>query len=198
MSGLLSAFAVVTLLFAGFYQKGIKMNNLYDTVDNLPPIPKNTKIIPRNEAIWGIGISVIFTIVFLCCPQIIFARFGKMGNNVAVFNIEYIRSTWYLIPIFSLLGIIRECVKLIDKVYTKRLMFVTFVTDILTAILSSIWITNKNIFNPDFLNAMINKFGSNDAFIGSDFIKINYMLLAFILFALLLDGATTTFRTIKK
>lgn len=196
--GLLSTFAVVTILFAVFYHKGIKMNNLYDTIDNLPPIPKNTKIIPRGESIWGIGTSVIFAIVFLCCPQIIFAIIGETGTTVTVFNIDYVRATWYLVLIFSLLGIVRECVKLIDGTYTKRLMIVTIVTDILTGIFSCIWLTNGNIMNPDFQTAVINLFGSDGEFIGKVFNEFNYLFLAIILFALLLDIATTIFRTFKK
>lgn len=196
-SGLLSAFAFVTIIFAVFYHKGIKMDNLYDSIDNLPPVPKQTKMIPKSEPIFGITTSVLFALIFICFPQIIFVMFGDNGVIVPVFNVDYVRETWYLVIIFSMLGIIRECVKLIDGSYTRRLMIVTIVTDIFTGIFSCIWLTNENITNPDFKTTMVSLFESDGAFIGSVFNEFNDIFLTIILFALLLDIATTIFKTIK-
>lgn len=197
VSGLLSAFTYVTILFSIFYHKGIKMDNLYDSIDKLPPVPKQTKIIPKREPIWGIGISVIFAIVFIGFPQIVFVMISDRGITVPVFNVQYIRATWYFVILFSMLGIVRECVKLIDGSYTRRLMIVTIVTDIFTGILSCIWLTNENILNPEFKTTMMSLFENDGAFIGRTFNEFNIIFLLIILFALLLDVATTVFRTMK-
>ena len=62
----------MTLLFTFFYKKGIKVDGLNDGIDNLPPVPQKSNRISKAYAIVGIVFSVIFTIVFLVCPQILF------------------------------------------------------------------------------------------------------------------------------
>ena len=77
--GILTGFAFVTLLFAFFYKKGIKVDGLNDGIDNLPPVPQKSNRISKVDAIVGIVFSVIFTLVFLVCPQILCIAFVKMG-----------------------------------------------------------------------------------------------------------------------
>ena len=124
--GVLTGFAFVTLLFAFFYKRGIKVEGLSNGIDNLPPVPQKTNQISKADSIIGIIFSVIFTLVFLVCPQIICIAFVKNGVSVyePLFNLEYIRQTWYLILAFGILGIAKESVKLIDGSYTKRVMIV--------------------------------------------------------------------------
>lgn len=107
LGGVLAGFAFVTLLFAFLYKKGIKIEGLSDGIDNLPPVPQKTNRISKADAIIGIIFSVIFTIIFLVCPQIICIAFVKNGVGVyePLFNLEYIRQTWYLILAFG----IRPC-----------------------------------------------------------------------------------------
>jgi len=61
--GILTGFAFVTLLFAFFYKKGIKVDGLNDGIDNLPPVPQKSNRISKVDAIVGIVFSVIFTLV---------------------------------------------------------------------------------------------------------------------------------------
>ena len=55
-----------------------------------------------------------------------------------LFNLEYIRQTWYLILAFGILGIAKESVKLIDGSYTQRVMIVTIINFVI------ILLTNAN------------------------------------------------------
>ena len=80
LGGILTGFAFVTLLFAFFYKKGIKVDGLNDGIDNLPPVPQKRNQISKADAIIGIIFSVIFTIVFLVCPQILCIAFVKTGS----------------------------------------------------------------------------------------------------------------------
>ena len=82
LGGVLAGFAFVTLLFAFLYKKEIKIEGLSDGIDNLPPVPQKTNRISKADAIIGIIFSVIFTIIFLVCPQIICIAFVKNGVGV--------------------------------------------------------------------------------------------------------------------
>lgn len=88
--GVLTGFAFVTLLFAFFYKRGIKVEGLSNGIDNLPPVPQKTNQISKADSIIGIIFSVIFTLVFLVCPQIICIAFVKNGVSVyePLFNLN--------------------------------------------------------------------------------------------------------------
>lgn len=195
--GLIFSYSFITIMFTFFYHKNISMNTLYDSIDNLPPVPKDTSIIPKWEPVCNIAFSIIFVIIFLFCPQIICGIFIKEGISVAIFNIDYINAKWYLITLFALAGIIRECVKIIDKRYTKRLMLTTIAVDILSAIIAMIWMLPKSMMNTEFKAVFEQLFKGNNSFIADAFGNFNYFLFAIIIFALVLDLFTTVYRTLK-
>ena len=161
--GILTGFAFVTLLFAFFYKRGIKVEGLSNGIDNLPPVPQKTNQISKADSIIGIIFSVIFTLVFLVCPQIICIAFVKNGVSVyePLFNLEYIRQTWYLILAFGILGIAKESVKLIDGSYTQRVMIVTIITNLIDGLLTFIWLLNGRIMNSAFFDGVEQLFGEN-------------------------------------
>lgn len=68
-SALVWAFAFVTILFAIFYHKNIKIDNT-GNLDNLPSVPVKKEKISKAEPIVSIAISIAFMSVFLICPQI--------------------------------------------------------------------------------------------------------------------------------
>ena len=51
--GVLTGFAFVTLLFAFFYKRGIKVEGLSNGIDNLPPVPQKTNQISKADSIVG-------------------------------------------------------------------------------------------------------------------------------------------------
>lgn len=52
-SGLGCGFTAVTLLFAFFERRGVKLERADDTIENLPPVPQHSELIPRWESIAG-------------------------------------------------------------------------------------------------------------------------------------------------
>ena len=164
---------------------GISLDN-YSGLDDLPPVPKKTQQISRGETIFGIGISVVFLIVFLVCPQI-FCAITKDGELIPILSTEVVRNTWYIIVIFSALGIIREIVKLLDGKYTGRVVITTVITDLLSALCSFWWLLRKDIINPEFAGKIGELFEGDGAFITEIFSHFQYFFLGCILFALLLD-----------
>lgn len=200
LGGTLTGFAFVTLLFAFFYKKGIKVEGLNDGVDNLPPVPQKTNRISKADAIVGIIFSVIFTLIFLVCPQIICIAFVKNGVGVyePLFNLEYIRQTWYLILAFGILGVTKDSVRLIDGSYTKRVTLVTIITNILDGALTIVWLSNDRIMNPEFFDGIEQLFGENTIeVIPQAFIQFNKFFLAIIIFALAINCIETVVKAVK-
>ena len=119
-----------------------------------------------------------------------------METNVVtpIFATGYIQSTWYLIVAFGLLGIGRECVKLIDGTYTKRVLVVTAVADALSVVLAVIWLGNPAIINPEFDSAVAGIFADVETFIYSLMEKFNYFFLACIILALVVDLAIAAWK----
>ncbi|MGN0376753.1 MAG: hypothetical protein ACI4ED_03880 [Suilimivivens sp.] len=183
--GMMGTFAFVTILFVFFEYKGISIDN-YAGLEDLPPVPEKKEQISRGETIFGIGISVVFLIVFLVCPQI-FCAVTKDGEMIPILSAQVIRNTWYIIVIFSALGIIREVVKLLDGKYTKRVMVTAVITDLLSALCSFWWLLRKDIINPEFIGKISELFEGDGQFITAIFSNFQYFFLGVILFALLLD-----------
>lgn len=200
IGGMMSAFAIVTLLFAFFYHKNIKLDTLNDSLDNLPPVPKNSKKISKADSIIGIAISVAFAVVFLTVPQIFCVHLSIEDTNmfIPIFNTEVIHSVWYLIVIFAVIGIVRETIKLIDGEYTLRVMISTIVTNVVSGIFSVIWLINDNVMNPNFASGinqmLVNENTEDIAFISNMFEHFNEVFLAVIIFALLMDIFVTVIK----
>ena len=198
-SGLLQAFAFVTLLFAIFYHKGVKLDQ--DTsLDDLPPVPKKDEMISKWEPVFGIAISVLFLAVFLVAPQIFCAILPMDGaaELIPIFQTETVRGTWYLIVAFSVAGIAREIVRLLEGSYTRKVLAATLVTDVISAILSIWWLTNDQLINPAFIARFEALFSGDAAFIGTVFANFQHFFLGVLLFALALDAVTTTVKTLRR
>ena len=87
-NSLLSAFAIVTLLFSFFYHKSIRITEPFN-FDDLPAVPKKSEIIPKWECIGGIVFCVFFVILFLGVPEIILIGVtDHVGGLVPVFDTE--------------------------------------------------------------------------------------------------------------
>lgn len=195
ISGSISAFGFVTALFAFFEYKEISLETV-SSFDDLPPVPKKEEKISKIETIIGIAISVIFLVVFLVCPEV-FTCGVINGKIIPIFSTETIRNTWYILFVFSGLGITRDVVKLIDAKYTKRVMLTTVITDALSAVCTVWWLTNRNIMNPEFASAVASLFEGDGAFIANVFANFQYFFMGVILFALLLDSLTTIVKWAK-
>ena len=197
MMGLLNAFAIVTILFVIFQHKGIDFNIGTDGLDNLPPVPKKKEIIPKHESIFGITTSLIFCIVFLVAPEIFGFALIEGKTFIPIFNTQIIKSIWYIIIGLTALGIIRDSFKLIEGRYTKKLAIVTIITDILSAILSFVFLLDNKIINSEFTNVIINLFKDDAELIVNIFSRFNLFFLSVILFALVIDMINTIVRAWK-
>ena len=192
--GLLMGFAIVTLIFAFLFQKDIKIEHPF-SLNELPEIPEKRQMISRKGTYFGIGISVIFLVVFLAAPQIFCVMLTAEKKFIPIFQVETIRQTWYFIVIFFLLGMTREIIKALEGRFNQKVMVVSVITDLLSGVISVLWLTNSRIINPEFSESVTILFQGEKSFIIDLFQHFQYFFLGLILFALLLDMITAVVKS---
>ncbi len=190
-------FTVITVIFAVCYHKGIKINIANDfDFDNLPSVPSKKKKISKADSIVGIVFSMVFLILFLFAPQIIGFVVTEATGFIPLFNVEAIQASWIFIVLFTVCGLTRDIVKLMEGRFCKKVMITTVVTDVITVVLTSIWLLGTNIMNPQ-LSEMLSKVFDETVIINF-FSNFQMFLLVVILFALVLEMITTVVKTLKK
>ena len=194
-NSLLSAFAVVTLLFAFFYHKGIRITEPFN-FDDLPPVPKKSQEISKWESIAGIGFCVIFVVLFVFTPEVFCVI--REGKTIALFDIEAVRQTWFLVIAFAVCGITRETVQFMERQYNKKVMVTTLVTNAISAVLSIWWLVGFDVMNQTFLANVKETFAGEDQIVFTIFGNFDLFFLGILLFALVLDTIDVTVKTLKK
>lgn len=194
---LLATFAIVTLLFAFFYRKGVQITEPFN-FDKLPSVPKRTKELSKRECIAGMVFIVIFVVVFLAVPQIMGFHIDRNGLRIPMFSVSALRETWYIIILFAICGMIRESVKLLEGRYNKPVLIVATVTNAISAILSIWWLTGFKLIHPEFLANVATLFEGEDAFVIDLFSNFQLYFLIIMLFALILDSVEVAIKTLRK
>ncbi|MBQ6568692.1 MAG: hypothetical protein IJL87_00350 [Clostridia bacterium] len=151
----LSAFAIVTVIFAIFEWKKVDLSSDEDVL-KLPPVPEKKEKISATECIIGIAVSIVLAVILLFFPQIAIlgAHFSKDGNEVfRLFTEDAFRNIWYLVVISFSAGIVRDCYKLFVGRYNFGVALVSTVCNIITMIVTPIIVFHPNVFNnpADFL-----------------------------------------------
>ncbi|MEG0377121.1 MAG: hypothetical protein RR614_01440 [Eubacterium sp.] len=194
--GLISAFGIVTAIFAFFEYKGINVT-MYEGLEQLPPVPQKKETISRSEAIVGIVFSVIFCVIFVAAPQIMGVAFSRGGEVIPFFNLEVIHNLWYVFIAFTILGILSESFKLYEGRYTKRLAVVTVVTNLISAVLAILLLTQNQIMNPELITAITGAIGNERDIIIASAEKMNLLFLAVMLLILTIDSVVSVIRGIR-
>lgn len=139
---------------------------------------------------------MVFLILFLFAPQIIGFVVTEATGFIPLFNVEAIQASWIFIVLFTVCGLTRDIVKLMEGRFCKKVMITTVVTDVITVVLTSIWLLGTNIMNPQ-LSEMLSKVFDETVIINF-FSNFQMFLLVVILFALVLEMITTVVKTLKK
>lgn len=184
----LMAFAILTILFAVFYRKGIRISDPF-SFDDLPPVPQKKERSVLREAVVGIVLNVAFLVIFLEFPQIIGGYAAETKSWIPVFSVQWLRSHWYILCLIALLGIAREAVVLHQRQYNKTVMWVTVADNLLCAGLHIWWLT-RDVLNPAF----VERFGNPG---GQNLPSMSLLFLIVVLFALVLDTAEIVYETLK-
>ena len=193
-NSLFSAFACVTLLFAWFQHKGIRMTQSFH-FDDLPPVPKRTEEISKWESIAGIVFCILFAVLFLFTPQVFCLIYE--GKMVSLFDLDAIRDSRLLILAFSLCGIVREVVTLMEGRYNRKVMVTALMTDALSAVFAVWWLKGFAVMNQTFLGNLQTLFAGETDIVYRMFANFDSFFLGVMLFALTLDAVEVTVKTLK-
>ena len=193
--GLLGSFAIVTLLFAFFSYRGIPITEHF-SFDELPAVPKKDEQISKWEPIFGIGMCVVFAVLFLFTPQVFcIIRDGKM---ISLFDLDAIRASWWVILLFTVCGILREAVQLAERRYNKKVMVTALVSNVLSAVLCSWWLLGYEVLNGNMLDSVHTLFAQDDNIVFRMLANFDVFFLGILLFALVLDSVDVTMKTLRK
>lgn len=195
-NGLLSAFAIVTLLFAFFYKKHIPLSQPFN-FDDLPPVPKKNERIPKWECILGICLLVVLPVVFLAVPQSLGVYLAEEGRLIPMFDPAAVRETWYFLGLFTLCGIIRECVRLQEGRYNWRVLVTTVVSNVASAVFAIWWLGGFNLMNPEFTMRIHTLYDGEAEIVTRIFAHFQSFVLVCILFALAVDTVEAAVKTRK-
>ena len=195
-STLSSAFAFVTLLFAGFYHKGIKINDPFN-FDDLPPVPQKKQEISKWECIAVISFNIVCLTLLLGFPQV-FAAYINLEEWIPIFNAEVIRAHWYILLGATVAEITREAVKLMEKRYNRTVMLTTIGANVVEALLTVWWLTTDGLINPTFVEKMTALFTGEEAFMINMMVNFHYFLLACVILALVINTVETVVKTLRK
>ena len=182
-TALLLAFSFVTLIFVFISNKNIDISSITIDFDNLPkPINKKRSL---YNSIIRISAAIIFLSLLFLSPNI----FSIKINNeyFAFFNIDIIKDTFLFPLIFVLMLISREIIKMFSNIYNKKTVTLFIIINVVSAIVSSLWILSYNVININFINALI-KLESANSLAFNIFNNFQLFCLICILFALILDS----------
>lgn len=197
-SALLQAMAILTIIFAIFEWKGVKLDKT-GNLDELPPVPKNSLRIHPAECIISIAFGALITALFVLCPEVfcVLCWVGEESSVIPLFDANAISQLAPFILVFGAAGIVRDCVKLIERRYSTFVLATTLGTNIIGVFSAICWIRG-NIFNDEFNSFMFNTFaesGGNIVF--SDIDNFACFWLGVIIFALSLDTIETVVKAIR-
>lgn len=142
VAALVFAFAIVTLLFAFFSHRGVDVE-VMGSLDDLPPVPRETKNPARGDAVAGIVFSIAGAIVFLLFPDVLNALSHRAdGVPFDPFNVDAFRASAWVVVVWTFVCVAGESFKLVEGRYTKRVLAVTFACDLVAGALVVFWLTN--------------------------------------------------------
>ena len=110
---------------------------------------------------------------------------------------SYTPTPFFTNAMHKICGHTRDSVRLIDGSYTKRVMLVTIITNIIDGVLTSIWLLNDRIMNSGFFDGIEQLFGTDAEVISHVFIHFNKVFLSIIILALTINGIETVVKAVK-
>ena len=201
VSGLMSAFAWVTIIFVIFERRGIKLKELIGPweVSSLPPVPVKEASISIGEPIVGIIFTIVIMILFIMAPQVLGVYFTSGGSTTAipVFNLEELPVVLPLFLIALGLGLLKHIWELVDRKYTLRYGIFTTIINTISILLICIIFTRFEIWNPIFADQVNTVFGIGNSVAAITWDKITSNFVIFLILIYLLDTGVTLYKSIR-
>ncbi len=201
VSGIMTAFAWVTILFAIFEWRGIKLKELTEPweVSSLPPIPVKEASISIAEPIVGIIFTIIVMLLFIMAPQVLGAYFTSNGSttSIPIFNLKVFP---VVLPLFLLvlgIGLLRHFWELVERKYTLRYGIFTTIINTISTLLVIIIFTRFEVWNPLFADQVNSIFRLKDIPMTVIWDAVTSYFIIFLVLVYLLDTGTTLYKSIK-
>jgi hypothetical protein len=148
---ILGVFATVTIVFFIIERQGVKLDELFELENELPPVPVKKARISRSEPIIALVFSFLFLILILFFPQF-FGGWSPVGEHmVPVFDLEVLRACNYFFIISFLAEVVRSVAELVEGRYSFRLLMVYIPAKIIAFVVVVVVLTNFSIWNPDII-----------------------------------------------
>lgn len=196
-SGLFSAAAFVTLVFAIFEWRGVKIKALNENwLAELPPVPRKESRISRGDCIGGIVVSALFLLLFVAAPRYI-AVFAE-GNVIPIFNMALYPVLLPLVVVSCLLAVVKEVAKLLEGRYTLRLAIGVTAADLISVVLCVV-ILSKPIWNRSLILLLGEALDmTNASFFESFWNSFGQVFLCAVLLGFVVDLISLWVRTLRE
>lgn len=198
LSALLTAFAGITIAFAVMERRGVRVGMASDTIENLPPVPQHSEVIPRWESAIGLALCAFFGLMLLFFPSLMGVTIEANGRmqRFCIFLPEALRAGWVWITVLTVLGLVRTGYRLLEGRRNLRVLAVSLVCDALSFPAACLIFCRDGLLNPAFRQAVGNLLVGVPDFVFLMFDHFNLFFLGVILFALALDMIDDTVRTL--
>ena len=199
LSALLAAFAGITIAFAVMERRGVRVGMASDTIENLPPVPRHSEVIPRWESAIGLALCAFFGLMLLFFPSLMGVTIEANGRmqRFCIFLPEALRAGWVWITVLTVLGLVRTGYRLLEGRRSLRVLAVSLVCDALSFPAACLIFCRDGLLNPAFRQAVGNLLVGVPDFVFLMFDHFNLFFLGVILFALALDMIDDTVRTLR-
>jgi len=159
----LQGFAWVTVIFGLLEYKGVKANKLMNgkkkwKPSDLAPIPDPKLQIKRLDPIFSIIFTVLFATLFIHSADwfgVLTVKDGDVSTRISFFNAERIASYEYFIWAAVALMVLKDSLKLIAGKWSKNLIIYHSLLNGLILIAAILIFNNGDIWNPEFINQLM-------------------------------------------
>ena len=195
LGGSIQAFAIITIIFAVFEWKKVKLDD-GDFIDALPLVPEKNEAIKPWEPIGGMILCVLMALAFLAFPQTVGGWLDGTGWIPAL-DVSAMRAAWLPLAFWVVLGIGKEIARLLEGRYTKRLAVIAAAANPVIAICAFIVFRSDKIMNPIFMERMHLIFGEGGRIALLAMGNGHLVFLAIVFFALIVETVTFALKARK-
>lgn len=158
INGLFSAFAWVTIIFAIFEWRGVKLNEILPEWEpsSLPPVASKEISIPIGGPIANIIFQIILLTILITAPHFIgIFRFTDHTQIVSIFDNEVLKTTLPLFTICIGLSIVKSIWEIIEHRISMKYAIFTTINNLITLVILVIIFTQFPIWNPTFTEELM-------------------------------------------
>ena len=207
----LSAFGCAALVFVVLERQKIRVDLKREKVwtpEMLNPIPDKKARISRGDCIASIVFFILFSCLLIFAPQL-FGAYSVKGGEVLYVPIFNMARWQFILPVFLMgmaVGFADEIIRLVSGCYCRVVMMSSIITNILGIIFSFIVLKVMPFWNPNFAKEVVEKFDDgfklkvfwqNKQVIGLQGDTLSNIIMAIIVFASILEIATTVYKTMR-